>query len=151
MKDKIIPPPEEVNEEIEQAELEAEVKAKKQDRKKLFRELTGSDDVSLATILAGDILAGKWFKQNIFYIIFITLLTIVYVSNRYFCQQEQIETKQLNEQLIDMHYKLLTASSELRRNSRANIIEELVQDTALHASSTPNFILTKDGISERQD
>lgn len=151
MKDKIIPPPEEVNEEIEQAELEAEVKAKKQDRKKLFRELTGSDDVSLATILAGDILAGKWFKQNIFYIIFITLLTIVYVSNRYFCQQEQIETKQLNEQLIDMHYKLLTASSELRRNSRANIIEELVQDTALHASSTPNFILTKDGISEGQD
>ena len=151
MKDKIIPPPEEVNEEIEQAELEAEVKAKKQDRKKLFRELTGSDDVSLAAILAGDMLAGKWFKQNIFYIIFITLLTIVYVSNRYFCQQEQIETKQLNEQLIDIHYKLLTASSELRRNSRANIIEELVQDTALHASSTPNFILTKDGISERQD
>jgi hypothetical protein len=149
MKDKIIPPPEEVNEEIEQAELEAEVKAKKQDRKKLFRELTGSDDVSLATILAGDILAGKWFKQNIFYIIFITLLTIVYVSNRYFCQQEQIETKQLNDELLDMQYKLLTTSSELRKNSRASSIEKLLQDSTLQAGTTPNFKLTRDGISER--
>ena len=63
MKDKIIPPPQEVKEEIENAQLEAEVKSKKKDRKKLFRELTGSEDVSLAAILAGDGLADVF--QNL--------------------------------------------------------------------------------------
>ena len=149
MKDKIIPPPQEVNEEIESAQLEADVKSKKKDRKKLFHELTGSEDVSLAAILAGDGLAGEWFKKNFFYIIFLTFLTICYVSNRYFCQQEQIETKQLNDELLDMQYKLLTTSSELRKNSRASSIEKLLQDSTLQAGTTPNFKLTRDGISER--
>ena len=149
MKDKIILPPEEVKEEIEKAELEEEVKAKKKDKKKLFRELTGSEDVSLAAILAGDMLAGKWFKQNILYILFLTVLGIIYVSNRYMCQQEQIETKQLNEQLIDIRYKLLTTSSELRKNLRASIIEEHLKDSTLRPGTTPNFKLIRDGISER--
>ena len=39
MKDKIIPPPQEVNKEIENAQLQAEVKAKKKDKKKLLKEL----------------------------------------------------------------------------------------------------------------
>jgi hypothetical protein len=149
MKDKIILPPEEVKEEIEKAELEEEVKAKKKDKKKLFRELTGSEDVSLAAILAGDMLAGKWFKQNILYILFLTVLAIIYVSNRYMCQQEQIETKQLNEQLIDIRYKLLTTSSELRKNLRASIIEEHLKDSTLRPGTTPNFKLIRDGIPER--
>ena len=149
MKDQTITPPQEVNEEIEQAALEEEVKVKKQDKEKLFNELTGSDDVSLAAILAGDILAGSWFRQNFLYILFVTVLAVAYVSNRYFCQQEQIETKQLNEQLMDIRYKLLTTSSELRKNSRASIIEQHLKDTTLRAGTTPNFKLIKDGIPER--
>ena len=149
MKDKIITPPQEVNEEIEQAQLDAEVEVKKQDTDKLLDEFTGSDDVSLAAILAGDILAGSWFRQNFLYILFVTVLAVAYVSNRYFCQQEQIETKQLNEQLMDIRYKLLTTSSELRKNSRASIIEQHLKDTTLRAGTTPNFKLIKDGIPER--
>ena len=149
MKDQTITPPQEVNEEIEQAALEEEVKVKKQDKEKLFNEFTGSDDVSVAAILAGDILTGSWFRQNFLYIVFVTILTVVYVSNRYFCQQEQIETKQLNEQLIDIRYKLLTTSSELRKNSRASIIEQHLKDTTLRAGTTPNFKIVRDGISER--
>jgi hypothetical protein len=149
MKDKIITPPQEVNEEIEQAQLDAEVEVKKQDTDKLLDEFTGSDDVSLAAILAGDILAGRWFRQNFLYILFVTVLTIIYVSNRYLCQQEQIETKQLNEQLVDIRYKLLTTSSELRKNSRASMIEQHLTDSTLRAGTTPNFKIVKDGISER--
>jgi hypothetical protein len=149
MKDKIIIPPQEVNEEIERTTLQEEVEVKKQDKEKLFYELTGSDDVSLAAILAGDILAGRWFRQNFLYILFVTVLTIIYVSNRYLCQQEQIETKQLNEQLVDIRYKLLTTSSELRKNSRASMIEQHLTDSTLRAGTTPNFKIVKDGISER--
>lgn len=149
MKDKIIIPPQEVNEEIERTTLQEEVEVKKQDKEKLFNELTGSDDVSLAAILAGDILAGRWFRQNFLYILFVTVLAVAYVSNRYFCQQEQIETKQLNEQLMDIRYKLLTTSSELRKNSRASIIEQHLKDSTLRAGTTPNFKLIKDGIPER--
>ena len=149
MKDQTITPPQEVNEEIEQAQLDAEVEVKKQDTDKLLDEFTGSDDVSLAAILAGDILAGSWFRQNFLYILFVTVLTIIYVSNRYLCQQEQIETKQLNEQLVDIRYKLLTTSSELRKNSRASMIEQHLTDSTLRAGTTPNFKIVRDGISER--
>lgn len=67
------------------------------DRKarKAFLRLTGGDDeqehisMSLRSILGGDILAARWFRRQILYILFLSLLAIVYVSNRYACQQDR--------------------------------------------------------------
>lgn len=155
IKDKIITPPESLTEELrEQAErtqLEADVKKARSKKGGLFKDYTSNEDLSLATILAGDALAGNWMKRNWMYLLFLLILILIYVGNRYACQQEQIETKRLNEELIDIRYKVLTTSSELHKHSRASIIEQHLKDSTLRSGLTPNFKLIRNELPEGQN
>ena len=113
-----------------------------------FRDLTADDDgnvgsrskVTLASILGGDILGGRWFRKQFWYMVMIVAMLIVYVSNRYSCQQEQILTKVL----VDRRYKALTRSSQLKERMRRSYIEESLVDTTLQTAVTPSFYLQVD-------
>lgn len=117
-----------------------------------FRDLTADDDgnvgarskVTLASILGGDILGGRWFRKQFWYMVMIVAMLIVYVSNRYSCQQEQILTKVLNDTLVDRRYKALTRSSQLKERMRRSYIEESLVDTTLQTAVTPSFYLQVD-------
>ena len=52
-------------------------------------------DVSLRSILGGDILAGAWFRRQFFFILMLVAFIIVYVSNRYASQQELLEIDEI--------------------------------------------------------
>ena len=155
IKDKNIMPPEALTQEMkdhaEQKQLESDVKKARRKAGGLFKDFTVHEDLSLATILAGDALAGSWVKRNWLYLIFLLILILVYVSNRYACQQEQIETKKLNEELSDIRYKVLTTSSELRKHSRASIIEQHLKDSTLRPGLTPNFKIIRDELPQGQN
>ena len=71
-------------------------------------------------------------------------MTIVYVSNRYSCQQEMIQSKLLTDTLLDCRYKALTRSSELKERTRRSYIEKSLTDTTLQTSNTPSFNLPVD-------
>lgn len=117
-----------------------------------LRDLTADDDgnvgsrskVTLASILGGDILGGRWFRKQFWYMVMIVAMLIVYVSNRYSCQQEQILTKVLNDTLVDRRYKALTRSSQLKERMRRSYIEESLVDTTLQTAVTPSFYLQVD-------
>ena len=64
---------------------------------------------------------------------------IVYVSNRYSCQQEMIQTKMLTDTLLDRRYKALTRSSQLKEKMRRSVIENSLADTTLQTANTPLF------------
>lgn len=153
IKDKKIVPPKELTEELQQQaekkQLETDIQKAREKEENLYEDFTTNDDLSLATILAGDALAGKWMKKNWLYLLFLAVLIIIYTSNRYACQQEQIETKKLNEELMDIRYKVLTTSSELRKHSRASIIEQHLKDTTLRPGLTPNFKIISDELPQR--
>ena len=100
--------------------------------------------VTLASILGGDILGGRWFRKQFWYMVMIVAMLIVYVSNRYSCQQEQILTKVLNDTLVDRRYKALTRSSQLKERMRRSYIEESLVDTTLQTAVTPSFYLQVD-------
>ena len=140
----------EEQEEQEEAgpEEDAALSAREQ-RKATIRALqddTGSErvNISLRTILGGDLLAGKWFRRQIWLIVLIAFYIIVYVSNRYSCQHEQILTKVLSDTLIDRRYKALTRSSQLKERMRRSYIEESLVDTTLQTAVTPSFYLQVD-------
>lgn len=116
--------------------------------------LAGSDDdedwadsrpnVSLRTILGGDILAGPWFRRQFLYILFCVFLLILYISNRYACQRCMIEIDQLQKELLDIKYKELTRLSELQERTRRSRVEEYlrqVNDTTLQTATTSPYIL----------
>lgn len=100
--------------------------------------------VTLSTILGGDILAGPWFRRQFVYIIMVLFMVIVYINNRYTCQQKMIEQRALNDTLLDRRYKALTCSSQLKERMRRSYIEEALTDTTLQTANTPSFNLKVD-------
>lgn len=115
---------------------------------KAIRNLTADEDtpqqsahskITLASILGGDILGGKWFRRQFWYIVTVVGMVIVYVSNRYSCQQEMIQTKMLTDTLLDRRYKALTRSSQLKEKMRRSVIEGSLADTSLQTANSPLF------------
>ncbi len=100
--------------------------------------------ITLASILGGDMLGGKWFRKQFWFIVMVVGMVIVYVGNRYACQQEMLETKVLSDTLLDRRYKALTRSSQLKEKTRRSNIEESLADSTLQTSSTPLYNLKVD-------
>lgn len=128
-----------------------ETKEERRARKarKAWKDLTGEDDetpvnLSWRTIIGGDILASGWLRRHFWMVVLLTVFALVYVSNRYACQQEAIEQNQLNDTLLDRKYKALTRSSELlERMLRSNVEEEL-RDSTIRTSTTPLYEIKTD-------
>lgn len=101
-------------------------------------------NLSWRTIIGGDILASGWLRRQFWMIILITVFTIIYVGNRYSCQQEAIERSMLNDTLLDRKYKALTQSSELLEKTLRSNIEEELADSTIQTSITPLYGIKTD-------
>lgn len=97
--------------------------------------------LTLASVLGGDILGGRWFRKQFWYMLMLTGMIVVYVANRYACQQEMIQTKVLSDTLLDRRYKALTRSSQLKERTRRSYIEQNLPDSTLQTAKTPPFNL----------
>lgn len=125
-------------------ERETELRARR-----ALREMTATDEeapvnLSLRSILGGDILAGSWFRRNIWFMLLLVGMMIFYVNNRYACQEALIEQTRLSDTLVDRRYKVLTCSSELKEKTRRGEVEENLRDTALGTSTTPLYRIELD-------
>ena len=125
---------------------EQEIEREEQNALQALRELTGESrsKITLASILGGDILGGRWFRRQFWYIVMVVAMIIVYVSNRYSCQREMIQSKMLTDTLLDRRYKALTRSSQLKEKTRRSCIEGALTDTTLQTANTPSFNLKVD-------
>ena len=74
--------------------------------------------ISLRSILGGEILVHSFLRRQVYLLILIVILTILYIDNRYSSQQELIEIDRLKKELTDIKYDALTISSELTEKSR---------------------------------
>lgn len=125
---------------------EQEEQAGEEEAREVLRKLTsGKEDeqgnISLRTVLGGDILASGWFRRQFWFIVFIVVMCILYVSNRYACQKEIIEANNLSDTLLDRRYKALTISSQLKELTRPSVVEEHLSDTTLKVSTDPIYSL----------
>lgn len=143
----------EAEEKDEKAQAENENEREKREALQALRDLTSDDDMSgvdehvklsLSSILGGDILGERWFRRQFWYIIMVVCMLIVYVSNRYACQQEMIQTKMLTDTLLDRRYKALTRSSQLKEKTRRSYIEESLADTTLQTPNNPSYVIKVD-------
>ena len=102
--------------------------------------------MSIKSILGGDILANDFFKRQTSLLILIMVLTILYINNRYECQQEMIEIDRLKKELTDIKYDALTRSSELMEKSRQSRIEEYIstEESPLETATSRPYLIKKD-------
>ena len=99
---------------------------------------------SLRKILGGDILSAAIISRQVWLILLIVFFMIIYVSNRYSCQQDIIEIDKLHQQLTDAKYKALSSESELTELSReSNVLEMLKdnKDSVLKIASQPPYFI----------
>lgn len=117
--------------------------------RKAFRQLTDLDEegddgerrMSFRTIMGGDVLGSHWFRRQIGYVLLLVALAVLYVSNRYACQREEIRREDLADSLVDRKFKYLTISSELTEFSMRSNVEENVTDTTLRTSVESSYYL----------
>lgn len=97
--------------------------------------------ISLRSILGGEILVHSFLRRQVYLLILIVILTILYIDNRYSSQQELIEIDRLKKELTDIKYDVLTISSELTEKSRQSRIEEYIsaEGRQLQTAATPPF------------
>lgn len=98
---------------------------------------------TLKSIFLGDFLIGGFLRRQALLLALITVYTVIYISNRYSCQQEMIEIDRLRKQLVDIKYDALTRSSELTERTRQSRIEEYVskEHSELQTATAPPFVI----------
>ena len=100
--------------------------------------------LSLKTILGGDILNAELFRRQPWLIVMVVLFIIVYVASRYQCQQDIIKIANLETELKDAKYRALSISSKLTERCRESHVLQLLKannDSLLQVSDQPPYII----------
>lgn len=108
-------------------------------------EVPQSRKLSLRKILGGDILNTAAVRRQIWLFLLIAAFLVVYIANRYGCQQDIIEIDRLQAELQDAKYKALSSTSQLTEKSReSNVLNMLKnnQDSVLKLPTQPPYIIT---------
>lgn len=116
----------------------------------IIRQQTENDDmplsknITLRKVLGGDILNTQFLRRQIWVMVIVTLFVIVYISNRYKCQQNLIKIDKLTNELEDAKYRALSSSSDLTQQTReSKVLERLHndKDSTLHIAMQPPYII----------
>ncbi|MBR3122599.1 MAG: hypothetical protein IKN21_00660 [Prevotella sp.] len=118
--------------------------------KEVIREQATEDEAPLSKtftlkkILGGDILTTQAVRRQIWLFLLITFFVIIYISNRYSCQQDLITIDRLQKELKDAKHKALSSSSQLTEKSRESRVLEVLQsnkDSVLKIPTQPPFVI----------
>ena len=100
---------------------------------------------SLRKILGGDVLSTSFMRRQVWLCVLIALFIVIYIGNRYSCQQDIIEIDALQKELKDAKYKALSSNCKLTELSRqSNVLEMLKnnKDSTLKMPTQPPYIIT---------
>ncbi len=99
----------------------------------------------LKSWIGGELLLSPFLSRQIGLIALVAGLIIVYVSNRYAFQYEQVEIQRLRTKLEDTKYEALARSSELMEKSRESNIERYIEEqgSELQMSTCPPVVIKK--------
>ena len=100
--------------------------------------------LSLKTILGGDILNAELFRRQLWLIVIIVVFVIIYVASRYQCQQDIIKIANMETELKDAKYRALSISSKLTERCRESHVLQLLKennDSLLQVSDQPPYIM----------
>lgn len=107
-------------------------------------DITSTKNITFKKIIGGDFLNNKFLRKQIWLILLITGFLIVYISNRYKCQQSLIRINELKSELKDAKYRALSSGSELTQKTRESKVLDILReskDSTLHIPTQPPYIV----------
>ena len=96
---------------------------------------------SLSKALGGAILA-RFIQQQILLVLLIVVFLIIYITARYWCQQDMVQIDQKEKELVSIHYKATVFTSKMTEQSRQSNIMELLGrrgDSTLEIPTVPPY------------
>ena len=119
-------------------------KSEKQRTREILKKMTAGDDDEIVfnfKNFVGGELISHFLQKHILYILMLTVMAIIYVTNRYACQTEIVEQMQLTEKLKDRRLRAVVNSSALIEYTRRSNIQDELSDSTLQQTKTPHFYL----------
>jgi len=86
---------------------------------------------SLKEVITGSILAKEQVAKQIPFLIFLTLMGIIYIANRYHAERVVRQTVKLQQELDELRSESITTASELMFASRQSQVYKLVKENHL--------------------
>lgn len=111
-----------------------------------YTEQDEESSFNLTEVLGSGLFGRELLRKNWRYLMFLVILTMIYVSNRYSADQEKILIHDLHKELEDVRFRALTNSSELTRRCRQSNIEAALHkagDSTLVMAKEPAFVIYK--------
>ena len=98
---------------------------KKEDKKKAT---TGS---FIKELLSGSMITEKIILKNLWYILLITLLALIYIGNRFHAEKITREASRLSREVRDLRAEALSTSANLMSVSRQSEVFRMVKEKGL--------------------
>jgi len=124
--------------------------------KNLSDAIRGSEDFSdiksssFRDVLNGNILTKNFLRKQYGLIIMISVLTFLYVDNRYNCEMQLAKEIELKKEILDAKYEFLTISAELMQISRQSNVLKMVKTNGLDLIETQSPpIVIEDSITKK--
>lgn len=86
---------------------------------------------SMKEVLDGRLLADTVLRRNMGFILFLTLLGILYIANGYNTEKLFMEKVKLEKELSDLRFESVTTASELMHISVPSEVERRVKEAGL--------------------
>jgi hypothetical protein len=106
---------------MSQEDVEFDLKAEKKENKKS----------NLKGLLSGKLLAKDLFLRQFPFILFLTLLGVIYISNRYAAEKMMRKNQKMQTEIKELRAESLTTAAELTNSSRQSQVAKIVEDNQL--------------------
>lgn len=107
----------------------------------------GDEKVSVVTlikdVIAGDVFLKEAVQKQFLYVGLLFLLSLVYVNNRFLYEKELREVEKLRKEVVDLRYRSLTLSKDMKLAGRRTMIIETLDAMGvdLEESAKPIIII----------
>ncbi len=107
----------------------------------------GDEKVSVVTlikdVIAGDVFLKETVQKQFLYVGLLFLLSLIYVNNRFLYEKELREVERLRLEVVDLRYKSLTLSKEMKLAGRRTMVVETLNmmGVDLEESAEPIIII----------
>ena len=101
--------------------------------------------ITLKDVASGEALGREWLQRQIPFILFLVIIALFYINNRFTYEAQLRDIDRLKKELIDAKYESLTVSEELMQMSRQSyVIDKLrEQGSNLEVSTEPAVVINR--------
>jgi len=111
---------------------------------------TGKGRRALQEFLGGDYLSKEWVTGNIFFLLYVALLAIIYIANTYDTEKKFKLIERTKSELKELRYEYITTKSALMFQGRQSEISRRAVKLGLREAGRPPYKILYKGESLKE-